>query len=155
MAHVITETDRTQIDEIRYLISVFIREAELATDVILSDVFLRSSELELYNYLGLDGDDMFDTMIGSDPRTYAEIEYHNRSVLAVQYLTAIKLIPNLPQLLEESVLRESVRYQDIDWREKIQSYRNTIARLLEPIAPEGNLYDLHAVFEEVDQLVAF
>ena len=155
MAHVITETDRTPIDEIRFLLSVYIREAELATDVILSDVFLRSAELELYSFLGLDGDDMFDAMIGSDPRNNFQTEYRERSMLAVQYLTAIKLIPNLPQLLEESILRERVRYQDINWKEKIEHYRESIFRLLEPIAPEGNLTDLRAIFDEVDQYVAF
>lgn len=155
MAHVITAADRTPIDEIRFLISVYIREAELASDVILSDVFLRSSELELYRYLGLTGDNAYDVMIGSDPRTPDQTDYRDRSMLAVQYLTAIKLIPNLPQLLEEQILRESVRYQDINWNEKIEHYRNTIGRILEPIVPEGNLMDLRATFGVVEQFVAF
>ena len=89
-------------------------------------------------------------------QTDTQIEFERRTRIATQYETAIRLLLSLPQLLEEQILRERLRYQEIDWEKRIEFYRDEITMILEPIVPPGTIFaDATAVFGEVKQFVAF
>ena len=147
--HVITSANRSALDGVRHLLNVGLTEAELTNETILSDPFLRVAEYQLYEALGLSGDSDYDAKIGTAPRTAAQESYRSRSMIAVTYLTAIQLIPSLPQLIEESILRESVRYQEIDWEAKSALLKATAEEVLDPIAPI-NAFD-KSIFGIIEQ----
>ena len=77
-----------------------------------------------------------------------------RIKLAVQYLAAIKLIPALPQILEEQILRERVRYQEIDWEKRIELYEDEVSNALEEETDSVIFADGTAVYGEVTQYLA-
>ena len=89
-------------------------------------------------------------------QTDSEKEFEERTKIAVQYETAIRLILSMPQLLEEQILRERIRYQEINWEKRIEFYLGEITDVLEPVVPDGTIFASGtAIFGEVKQFVAF
>lgn len=81
--------------------------------------------------------------------------FEERVKRAVQYQAAIRLIPAVPQILEEQILRERVRYREIDWEQRLAIYQTETDDTLLPEEP-GIVYATGtAVFGEVKQYVAF
>ena len=96
------------------------------------------------------------TQITSPTQNDEQKDREERIRIAAQYETAIRLLLSLPQLLEEQILRERLRYQEIDWEKRIEFYRDEITMILEPIVPPGTIFaDASAIFGEVKQFVAF
>ena len=96
------------------------------------------------------------TQIQSIFQTAAQRQSEERIKIAVQYQAAIRLILSMPQLLEEQILRERVRFQEIDWEKRIEFYEGEIVDTIEPEVPDGTIFaDATAVFGEVKQRVAF
>lgn len=89
-------------------------------------------------------------------QTMAQQLTEERVKLAVQYATAIRLIPAIPQLIEEQILRERVRYQDIDWQRRIELYEQEFVNTIENEVPDAVVFtDAQAIFRFVDQYTAF
>ena len=89
-------------------------------------------------------------------QTAAQQLTEERVRLAVQYLTAIRLIPAIPQLIEEQILRERVRYQDIDWERRIELYEQEFVNTIEDEVPDSIVFtDAQAIFGQVNQYTAF
>ena len=89
-------------------------------------------------------------------QTTKQRQFEERVKIASQYQAAIRLILSLPQLLEEQILRERVRFQEIDWEKRIAFYEDETTDILEPIVPDGTIFaDATSVFGEVKQFVAF
>ena len=89
-------------------------------------------------------------------QTAAQRQSEERIKIAVQYQTAIRLILSMPQLLEEQILRERVRFQEINWEKRIEFYESETTDTLEPEVPDGTIFsDATAIFGEVKQFVAF
>ena len=89
-------------------------------------------------------------------QTAAQRLTEERVRLAVQYLTAIRLIPAIPQLVEEQILRERVRYQDIDWERRIELYEQEYVNAIEDEVPDAVVFtDARAIFGQVNQYTAF
>ena len=87
-------------------------------------------------------------------QTNAQRLSEERIKIAVQYLTAIKIIPALPQLLEEQILRERVRYQEIDWEKRIELYQAEVTDALEEETTTTIFADGTAVYGEITQYLA-
>ena len=92
--------------------------------------------------------------IQSIMQTEAQRLSEERIKLAVQYLAAIKLIPALPQILEEQILRERVRYQEINWEKRIELYEQEVSNALEEETDAHIFADGTAVYGEVTQYLA-
>lgn len=95
------------------------------------------------------------TQIMAVSQTPAQRLSEERIKLAVQYLAAIKLIPALPQLLEEQILRERVRYQEIDWEKRLELYEQEVTSALEEETDTTIFATGAAVYGEIKQYVAF
>ena len=94
--------------------------------------------------------------ISSISQTPAQRQSEERIKIAVQYQTAIRLILSMPQLLEEQILRERVRFQEINWEKRVEFYESETTDTLEPEVPEGTIFsDGVSIFGEVKQYVAF
>ena len=93
-------------------------------------------------------------MIAPVIQTDAQRLSEERIKLSVQYLTAIKIIPALPQLLEEQILRERVRYQEIDWEKRIELYEAEVTDALEEETTNTIFSSASAVFGQVLQRVS-
>ena len=81
--------------------------------------------------------------------------FEERVKRAVQLQAAIRLIPAVPQLVEEQILRERVRYQAIDWDQRLSIYQTETDDTLQPDAPGIVYASGTAIFGEVKQRVAF
>ena len=89
-------------------------------------------------------------------QTAAQRQSEERIKIAVEYQAAIRLILSMPQLLEEQILRERVRFQEINWEKRIEFYESETTDTLEPEVPDGTIFsDATAIFGEVKQFVAF
>ena len=89
-------------------------------------------------------------------QTDAQKSIEERAKIVTQYYTAILLIMSLPQLVEEQILRERVRYQEIDWEKRIELYEDIIIIIIDPIIPDDHIFASGtAVFGCVEQRVAF
>ena len=89
-------------------------------------------------------------------QTAAQKLTEERVRLAVQYATAIRLIPAIPQLLEEQILRERIRYQDIDWERRLELYQAEYVNAIEDEVPDAIVFtDAQAIFGQVNQYTAF
>ena len=96
------------------------------------------------------------TQISSNTQSNVQKDREERARISTQYETAIRLLLSLPQLIEEQILRERLRYQEIDWEKRIEFYRDEITMILEPIVPPGTIFaTASAIFGEVKQFVAF
>ena len=93
--------------------------------------------------------------IQSVTQTPAQKAFEERVKRAVQYQAAIRLIPAVPQILEEQILRERVRYQSIDWEQRLSVYQTETDDTLQPEEPAIVYASGTAVFGEVKQYVAF
>ena len=122
-----------------------------------NDVVHRSSNLYYRRSRGTSGATFTAAdwiMIAPVTQTPAQRLSEERIKLSVQYLTAIKIIPALPQLLEEQILRERVRYQEIDWEKRIELYEQEITNALEEETTTTIFGDATPVIGEVTQYLA-
>ena len=75
------------------------------------------------------------TAIRSSIQSIAQANEEDRIKIAVEYQTAILLILSLPQIVEEQILRERIRFQEIDWEKRIAYYDQLLMDTIEPIIP--------------------
>ena len=78
-----------------------------------------------------------------------------RIKIAIEYQAAILLILSLPQLIEEQILRERVRFQEIDWEKRSLLYESLISDILDKVSPDPIFTTSSATFGCVNQRLAF
>lgn len=144
-----TELD-TFLQDVRDLISVGLTDNDLGSSVLNRLVFFRSAELDLIrNGLNLMGDDSI--MRYEDMLTANANNFRDKAIIAVAYRMAAKVLPALPQIVEESILNERVRYQELDLEERINLL---ITDSNDIIRPPGESAE-GAIFAKADRYVGF
>ena len=133
------------LSQIRDLIGVSYKEEDIPDNIIKQDIYLRQAEFLVYEkvneeirknsgintlYRGLSQLD--DATYDAQQSNLIFIEKHR---IAVMYRTAALMIPALPQILQDFILRNEYRYAEIDWQEKILEYENKADEVL-GIEPE-------------------
>ena len=101
------------LNQIRQLLNIGLTSDDLPDSVISSLVYLRAAEFEVYESIRLT-DTTYDTMIGGLMPTPAQRILAERYRIAVMYRTAALLIPALPDIIEQAILRERTRYVEIN-----------------------------------------
>ena len=100
------------LQEVRDLIQVGLTTEELSDDLLSRMIFFRASELNLIRLLG-DSQSEYDAKLGvPDFKLRAETWIASRMAAAI--------LPALPQILEEGILDERVRYQQLDIEKRIE-----------------------------------
>ena len=102
--------------QIRNILRIGLTDTDLPNSVIAEDAFLRAAEHLIYETLGLSGDSAYDTKAMGDP------DFAERARISTMYRTAALLVLSLPDIVSESVLQQSVRYAEIDWEKKINTW---------------------------------
>ena len=120
---------------------------DLPNEVIANDAYLGSASRFVAYQLKLTNQAAFDAY---------SAEYKARVLNAIQNRVAAKLIPALPQILTAEVLESEVRYQEIDWEQRIALFLNEATSFLEPITTPESLYGSGvSPFTKTGKFVAF
>ena len=88
------------------------------------------------------------------PLTGTNLDKSERIKIAIEYQAAILLILSLPQLIEEQILRERVRFQEIDWEKRNSLYESLISDILDKVSDDPIFTTSSAVFGCVPQKLA-
>ena len=133
------------INGIRQLVSIYLTKDDLPDSIIDSGIFLDSGERRIYQInMTIKTNDKYDMASDADKA---------RVKAQIQIQTAIYLIPAIPQLLEEQILRERVQFQTIDWQAKIELLEKRILDIAGDDIPTGVFGLASAVFGQVKQRV--
>ena len=100
------------LNEIRNILDVGVDAETLPNTIIASLPFLRAAELEVYELTG-ETDASYDTKAAADPL------FRERMRIATMYRTAARLLYSFPEIIAESELQLTTRYNSIDPEKKI------------------------------------
>lgn len=133
------DTYNEQIDGIRRLASPFLTNPLTATslpeDVIADPVYLDALEREVLRESAIDAADV--SSLPADE--LAELVY------LVQIRVAIDFIPQLPQLLEQSIFANDTRYADVDWEKRVERLEAIYLEVLKVVNPAANVVDTSTI----------
>ena len=105
-------TRNSLINNIRDLVQIGLSNETLPDNIILKSVYFRSSELDIIDRIGL-------TQEAYNAKLLSDADFRERVTIAIEKRSAAKIIPALPQIIEERVLNVEIRYAEIDWQERI------------------------------------
>lgn len=115
--------------DIRDLVSIGLTQEDLPDSVIERNIFLKASELEIIRMLKIN-QETFENRLTANVNGYRE-----RMTIAIQKQTAIEIIPALAQIVENAALQERVRYQEIDWKLRVDELEEDIVSIITPDLP--------------------
>lgn len=100
--------------EVRNLISIGLTSDDLSDSILNSMIYFKASELNLIRLLGYEDDpEPYETKLTSDD------DFKDRAEVWIATRMAASILPALGQILEEGILNERVRYQELDLQERI------------------------------------
>ena len=150
MSHILSsDQDRNEIDELVFV--GFKTKPDIET---IRNAYIETAEVQVYKWLGVSSNEKYDERFRPPVATDAQREADRKIKLAVQFLTASKLLISFPQILEEKILNESVRFQNIDVYGKIRHFELECQFLLSDLV-NTDLFRPSAVFSLITQRVAF
>lgn len=138
----VSDTLENFIDDIRSLVWISLTKEDLPDNIILKPVYLRSAELDIAQQIGSGYDQQ---LLNADNR--------EKIAIAVQMKTAAKIIPALPQITEDQVLRERYEYAEINWQEKINLLNKDADDFINPITPDPSVAG--SIFKVARRYVGF
>ena len=101
----------TFLQGVRDLIVIGLTSEDLSADILTSQVYFQSAEFDLIRQLSLTMD-QYDTKL-SDPN------FKKRAEISTAYRMAAKVLPALPQIIEQRILTDMIRYYETDLNERI------------------------------------
>ena len=149
MAHILQTSDLQKINDL-----IFVGFNEQPNIDSIRNAYVETAEVQVYKWLGVSSNEKYDERFRPAIPTVAQRQDDERIKLATQFLVASKLLISFPQILEEQVLRESVRYQDIDVFNKIRQFELETEMLLTGLV-NADLFRPSSIFSLVTQKLAF
>lgn len=103
------------LDQVRNILRIGLTPEDLSDFQIQQSAFLGKAELDTY------------AALNTTPAAYAakaasEPLYEQRVRTAVLYRTAALLVPSLPEILENTLRSERIRYAELDWQQRINYF---------------------------------
>ena len=130
------------VDDIRSLVWISLTKSDLPDSIILKPVYLRSAELDIAQLIGSGYDQQLQNATNRE-----------KIAIAVQMKTAAKIIPALPQIIEEQVLRERYEFATVDWQERVNLLEKNVTDSINPITPDPSVGG--SLFKVADRYVGF
>lgn len=130
----------TFLQSVRDLISIGLTAQDISDDLLNSLIYFRGSELNLITLLGYSDDDddnpstptPYETKLTNDPI------FKSRAEVWIATRMAARILPALGQILEEGILNERVRYQEINIEERIRLLLGIGDDAIRPELPGGS-----------------
>ena len=114
---------------VRDLAVIGLNSTNLPDNTLNRIVFFQSAELDLIQHLELTRT-AYETKLENDP------EFRQRAEIAVAYRMAAKVLPALPQIVEQHILSVEVHYREIDIMERISLLLGESDIVVEPDMPD-------------------
>ena len=129
---------------VRDLIVIGLESSELPDATLRTNVYFQAAELDVIRKLDT-------TMNDYDDKLATDFDFKSRAEVAIANRMAAKVLPALPQIVEQKIQGEDYRYSEFDIKERISLLLSTADDAIAPDLPSVG----DVIFSEANRRVCF